>query len=219
MKNQEFDFSVDILQALLWRWNNAPNLTSLLMSKQTWYDENQTDFWNDWFTNVFDLTTANDFGCAVWAIILKIPLAVIAPPDYLTKPVWGFGTHHKNFNRGNFAIQKQTTLPLTLAQKRLVLQLRFLQLITRGTVTEINRDIATIFARNGFGSVYVLDGLDMTCDYVFTFVIPSALNFVLLNYDILPRPAGVKLNIRTTVRSTFGFGSAHMNFNRGNFGE
>ena len=148
-----------------------------MQQKQDWYDENQTAFWSDWFTNVFDLTTANDFGCAVWAVILNIPLAVIQPPDYLTKPVWGFGTFHKNFNRGNFAVQKQSAIVLTLAQKRLVLQLRFAQLISRGTAPQTNSIIQQIFTRNGYGQVYVLDGLDMTINYVFTFAIPSALNF------------------------------------------
>lgn len=218
MKNQEFDFSVDILSALLWRHNAACNLISLLESKQAWYDENQTAFWNDWFTNVFNLLTANDFGCAVWSLVLGLPLGIFVPPDYLTKPVFGFGPYRNNFTRGNFANQAQNVIPLTLQQKRLVLRLRWAQLVAPGaSVTWTNQIINYIFTTAGFGKVYVLDGLNMTCTYVFTFVIPSALQIVLSNYDILPRPDGVKVLILTTVRPTFGFGSPHQNFNRGNF--
>lgn len=216
MKNQAFDFSVDVLAALLWRHNEAVNLTSLLEQKQSWYDANQEQFWNDWFTNVFDLRTANDFGCSVWAYILGIPLAVVQPAA--TRPTFGFGTYHRNFTRGNFAPVKQFVVPLSLEQKRLVLRLRYAQLISRGNVTDINRIVQYIFQDIALGSVYVLDGLDMTCVYVFTFAIPSGLLFILTNYDILPRPAAVLLTIRTTVRATFGFGSYHVNFTRGNFG-
>ena len=216
MKNQSFDFSVNVLQALLWQYNTAPALTALLESKQAWYDANQTAFWQDWITNVFDLTTANDFGCSVWAIILGVPLSVVLPPT--TKPTWGFGTYHRNFNRGTFGKSGPQVIPLTLTQKRLVLQLRYIQLISRGTVPQINALVQEVFTRNGYGQVYVLDGLNMTGEYVFTFAIPSAVKFVLQYYDLLPRPDGVRIKIVSTVRDTWGFGTYHRNFNRGNFG-
>jgi hypothetical protein len=216
MKNQAFDFSVDLLSALLWRHNEADHLTSLLQQKQNWYDDNQEGFWNDWFTDVFDLKTANSFGCAVWAVILGVPLAVILPPA--TRPTFGFGAFHRNFTRGNFAPVSQNVLPLSLPQQRLVLRLRYAQLISRGNVTDTNRILKYIFNENGYGNVYVLDGLNMKCTYVFTFAIPSALQFVLTNYDILPRPAGVGIQFVVTTRGVFGFGAPHRNFTRGNFG-
>jgi hypothetical protein len=86
---QDFDFSVDLLRALLWQDNSAPILTSLLTQKQDWYDENVTQFWEDWIANVFDVRTANEFGLAVWAIILGVPTTVILPPT--TKKNFGFG--------------------------------------------------------------------------------------------------------------------------------
>jgi hypothetical protein len=217
VKNQEFDFSVDVLQALLWQYNDASALQSLLESKQAWYDANQTGFWNDWFTNVFDLTTANDFGCSVWALILGVPLSVILPPDTTTKRIWGFGPYRKNFSNSNFANQKQAVIPLTLPQKRLVLQLRYIQLISRGIVPETNARVQRVFTQAGLGKVYVLDGLNMTMDYVFAFVLPSAVSFVLTSYDLLPRPAGVGIRFIESVRPTFGFGAFHKNFNNGNF--
>jgi hypothetical protein len=70
---QSFDFSVNLLQALIWRYNKVERLLALLQSKQDWFDTNQEGFWSDWFNNVFNLDTANEFGCNVWAIILGIP--------------------------------------------------------------------------------------------------------------------------------------------------
>lgn len=189
MRNQLFDFSTNALQALIWQYDNTTALRDLLTEKQAWYDVNQTQFWNDWITNVFDLRTANDFGCAVWAIILQIPLSIVQ--SGVSRDAWGFGQYHTNFTRGNFGKDAQQVLPLTLEQKRLVLQLRYFQLITRGTVPEINAFMKRIFA--ALGPVYVQDNLDMTMTYQFGFVIPSSLQFILRFYDLLPRPAGVSV--------------------------
>lgn len=214
MRVQAFDFSVDLLRALLWQYNDAVRLQSLLEQKQAWYDSQYSEFWENWSRDVFDLRTANDFGLSVWAVILNIPLTITTagPPS---ADIWGFGPFRKNFNRGNFA-PSTSGIRLTTEQKRLVLRLRYFQLVTRGAVPEINEFLASVFA--AFGDVYVLDGLNMTMDYVFTFAPPSQLRFVLQTYDVLPRPAAVGVNYVVLVRDTFGFGPFHRNFNRGTFG-
>jgi hypothetical protein len=214
MRIQAFDYSIDLLQAILWQYNDAVKLQSILEQKQTWYDEQYSEFWEDWYRDVFDLRTANDFGLSVWAILLNVPLTITSgqtpAPD-----LWGFGPFRRNFNRGNFA-PSSSGIKLTTAQKRLVLQLRYFQLITRGAIPEINRFLSYVFA--DYGQVYILDGLDMSIDYVFTFLPPSQLRFVLESFDVLPRPAAVGVNYVVLVRDTFGFGPFHFNFNRGNFG-
>jgi len=213
MRIQALDFNVNLLQALLWQYNEALRLQSLLEQKQAWYDENQTEFWESWYRDVFDLRTANDFGLAVWAVILNIPLTITSGGVASTR-LWGFGQYRRNFNRGNFA-PSTSGIRLTTAQKRLVLQLRYYQLVTRGDIPDINRFLNYVFA--GYGKVYAVDGLTMTMSYVFTFAIPSSLRFVLENYDVLPRPAGVGVNYVELIRDVFGFGPVHLNFNRGGF--
>ena len=63
MNIQGFDFTVDVLQSILWQYNQSTNLLSLLNYKQSWLDENQTKFWfnpdttdagdqNGWYQNV-----------------------------------------------------------------------------------------------------------------------------------------------------------------------
>ena len=84
MKIESYDFSVNLMRALLWQYNDAENLQSVLQQKQDWYTINQTEFWQDWYDNVFNLLTANQFGLNVWAIILGLPLNVtLAPSDGL----------------------------------------------------------------------------------------------------------------------------------------
>lgn len=214
MNIQAFDFSVNLLRALLWQYNDASRLESLLTQKQAWYDGAQQDFWDDWVRDVFDLRTANAFGLSVWAIILDVPLNTGAGTDDPGKPIFGFAPDDMNFDNGNFALWGNT--PLTVAQQRLLLRLRYFQLTTRGAVPEINAFMKTLFA--DLGSVYVTDNLDMTARYVFGFSIPEALDVIFSSFDLLPRPAGVRVDYLTLADGIgWGFGQYHLNFSNGNF--
>ena len=213
---QAFDFSVNLLQAILWQYTNAPNLLSILESEQTWYDVNQTEFWTNWYDDVFNLKTANTFGLNVWAYILNQPIFVTNGPSPLTKPAWGFGSHRKNFNRGNFSSTTGSTYQLPDESARILLQLRYFQLTSAGCVPEINRMLKYVFA--DYGQVYLEDRLDMTQHYVFRFVPDSNLSYLLNNFDILPRPAGVKSSYYVSAIPRWGFGPYNANFTRGNFG-
>lgn len=86
---RQFSFDVDLLRPLLWQYDGAPRLKTILQAENAWYAENHTQFWEDWQRDVFDLTTANDFGCAVWARILGMPL--IAAQTSSTVDRFGFG--------------------------------------------------------------------------------------------------------------------------------
>lgn len=187
MSTQAFDLSVDLLQCLLWQYNEATALQTLIDRKQKWFDNVQQKFWTDWVSDVFDLTTANDFGLAVWAAILDVPLIVV-PSDQLSKPLFGFGSlGNVGFSQGNFAASQMLS-SLTTEQRRLVLRMRYFQLTTRGSVPEVNAFLALVF---GEDVVYVEDLGDMKIRYVFTQRPSSAVELILSEFDVLPRPAGV----------------------------
>lgn len=219
MRIQEFDFNVDLLRAILWQYNGAESIQSLLTSKKEWYEINQTEFWTDWEKDVFDLDTANDFGLAVWAIILELPLFVELFPDDPDKPIWGFDTpdplQWKNFENGNFTSETTGAFVLTVEERRLVLQLRYFQLITRCATPEINENLARIF--EPLGSIYVLDNLNMTITYVFDFTPADSLLNVLKAFDLLPRAAGVGIEYVFLNETIWGFGQYNKNFNNGTF--
>ncbi len=216
MKIQSFDFSVDLLQALLWQYNEADNLSGLLELKQAWYQKTHTQFWEKWITDVFDLRTANDFGLSVWSTILGVPLSVMVGPTKPGSPVFGFGASNRNFGRGSFGSKSSSTVRLTLEQKRIVLRLRYFQLVSRGTIPEINQFLKTLLGNQG--RVYVLDSNDMThVIYVFSYQPNPGLTFVLDHYDLLPRPAGVGVRRIIVTRPSFGFGEHNKNFSHGTF--
>jgi hypothetical protein len=213
---QEFDFSTNLLKALLWEHNKAEVLESLIRQKQTWVDTNQRDFWSAWFRDVFNVDTANDFGLSIWGRILGVALSSTIESSR-DKEAFGFGTNHKNFNNGNFARGQTGEQSLTTEQRRLVIKLRYFQLTSRGAVPEINEFLYALFGDQG--TVYVIDSLDMTyATYFFNFEPDSQLRFILEKFDLLPRPAGVGVRYIVQVKPSFGFGVEHLNFENGSFG-
>lgn len=214
---EALDFSVDLTKSLLWQYQNAPNLQSLVNQKNAWYAENETEYWEDWYNDVFNLKTANDFGLSVWSIILGQPTYINNQPSPKNYPAWGFGQYHKNFTQGNFASNNGNTYKLPKEVARIVLQLRYFQLVSSGTVPETNRMLSYVF--QDYGAAWLEDGLNMTQRYYFSFPLSSDLLLALRSFDILPRPAGVKSEIYQGAIPYFGFGPYHANFTRGNFGE
>lgn len=209
---QELDFSVDLLRAILWQYNDAARLQSVLAQKSDWYVEHHTTYWTDWTVDVFDLTTANDFGLSVWGIILGVPLS-FGLPGTAGRDVFGFGANNLNFENGNFGRDDAGVAGLTTEQKRLVLRLRYFQLVSDGSVPHTNYVLQKVF-----GTGYVLDPQDMTATYVFPTALPSAVLAVLQEFDLLPRPAGVGINVLINPAEVFGFDPYYLNFENGGFG-
>ena len=214
MKIQAFDFSINVLRALLWRHNNAEDLEALLQNKQDELDRLNNDFWNDWIVDVFDLRTANDFGLSVWSIILNLPLSIESEGPATDNSNWGFGEFRFNFNNGNFT-NHLNTITLDTEQARLLLRLRYYNLIIRPTVTQINAVLLELFGDQG--NAFVIDGLNMTQRYIFQFQLDPKIQLYFNRFDILPRPSTVGSDFFILANIAWGFGEFRRNFNNENF--
>lgn len=214
MNIQEFDYSVNLLQSIIWQYDKASNLISLVTQKQNWYNTNQTQFWTNWYNNVFNLQTANSFGLSVWSYILNLPLFFLSSPEPLDKPLWGFNkivgswptleNTYLNFGLlpasttkgGNFST-RGVVITLTEEEQRFALRLRYYQLSNRGDVTDVNKFLNYLIMTSTIGwsgTIYMLDNLNMTITYHFTASsFPPNLFLVLQQFDLLPRPAGVQI--------------------------
>ncbi len=219
MKIQEFDYSIDLLRSLLWRHNEAVNLQALIQNKNNALDDLNKDFWESWVEDIFNLDTANRFGLSVWSIILNIPLSIAPETPANNNGNFGFGQYRKNFNNGNFT-DAVNDIILSLEQARIVLKLRYYQLVARGTIPECTKIVTDVFG--DLGTVTAFDNYNMTMAYVFAFEIPAPLRLILNKYDLLPRPSGVKVIYNEIPNNkpngNFGFGSNRINFNNSNFG-
>lgn len=213
MKIQNFDYSVNLLSVILWQYNGAKNLQQIIQNDQNFYNENHVQFWQDWYTNVFNLQTANDFGLFVWSIILNIPVQATSTIP-VTQDVFGFGQFNKNFNNGNF-YDDGSSSGFTTEERRLILKLRYYQLVANGAIPNTNKFLN--FAFQGFGNVYIVDNLDMTISCFFQFDISYQLLNFIKQYDLISRCAGVRIKFFSTLQDTFGFGQYRKNFNNGNF--
>ena len=209
---QQFDYNVNLLQSLLWQQTEAVNLQGILTAKQAWYDANQTAFWQDWYTNVFNVDTANQFGLSVWGIILDIPLYIANPPS--NNPRFGFAPEDVNFSFGNLEPEGGLNYQLPLETQRRAIKLRYAQLVSSGCVPEINRALKYVFSDLGAASLY--DYGNMTQRYIFNFPLTYDLLYLFNNFDILPRPSGVRSVYYDATIQYFGFAPEDTNFYNGN---
>lgn len=185
------DPTIDLKQCLLWQYQNSANLKSLILSKEQWYQTHHAQFWQDWYDNVFNIDTANDFGLSVWGQILDFSRSVKAKDGSL---------HY-----------------LTTEQYRLVLKGQMLRFGMGATAPEINKWLSLVFA--GKGQVYCLDSYDMSAiPFVFRSEPSDEIKWLVGNIDFFPRPAGVGYQVRIIPNDVFGFnGSGLQPFNQGVF--
>jgi len=193
MNIQTFDFSINLMRNVLWQYDSAERLIAWIQNKQYFLDENHETFWNNWIADVFNIDSSNEFGLAVWAIILDVPLLINEPIVNPNKEGWGFGEFRENFNNGNFNISGTGAQFLSVEQRRLVLKMRYQYLVSSGTVPEINQILVNAFG--ALGDVWVIDNQDMTIVYNFDFVIPPWVEFVMENLNVVPTPSGVSHTI------------------------
>lgn len=88
-----------ITRALRWQQNKAPRITSVITQKDQWYYRYNTQFWQQWGEDIFNLHTANPFGLVVWCIILGLPLDI-----FNFEPItnaWAYGRRRGNYMDGD----------------------------------------------------------------------------------------------------------------------
>lgn len=185
------DPTIDLKQCLLWQYQNSEKLKSLILAKEKWLAGHQAQFWQDWYDNVFNIDTANDFGLSVWGQILDFSRNVTAKDGSL---------HY-----------------LTTEQYRMILKGQMLRFGMGASAPEINKWLSVVFA--GQGACYCVDTYDMTAiPFVFRSEPSDEIKWLLGNIDFFPRPAGVGYQVRIIPPDVFGFnGSGLRPFNQGVF--
>lgn len=181
---------IDLKQCLLWQYQNSAKLKSLILSKEAWYSANQAQFWQDWYDNIFNIDTANDFGLSVWGEIL-------------------------DFSR-NVKTRTGEAHYLTTDQYRMVLKGQMLRFGMGVSAPEVNEWLSVVF--KGV-TAHCVDTYDMTAIPFVCRSTPSPeITWLLSNVDFLVRPAGVGYKVLIVPNDVFGFnGSGLKPFNQGVF--
>jgi hypothetical protein len=171
-------------------WANSPIMLALIGSFAAAVDQTQNiDNFYDWLWNV---DAAQNYGLDVWGRIVGVGrvLPVSTQTTYLGFAQMGppgaaeFGQapfYSGQTITGNYALQDD--------QFRTVIFAKALANICDGTIQGLNAILQLLFP--GRGPCYVADGLNMTMQYVFGFVLTPVETSIVLNSGVLPRPAGV----------------------------
>ena len=169
--------AVNLLDCILWQYNKAEKLKALIQECQDEFDGNVEDFWNDFYTNIFNIDTANNFGLTVWGILLGVER-----PTYTD----GTGTHYYSDD-----------------MYRLFLKSRILMFQMDGSVYQINRYVNYLLPDK---PIYVIDNYDMTMSINYYYSPTPEEWQVLNNPDFFPRPSGVMIQFKSLdPTEIFGF--------------
>lgn len=188
--NKRIKLAPDLLANVTWQYDSAPNLKGLVTKKQDWYATNWGNFWNNWQASVFDLKTANRFGCVVWSIILDVPSELVFNPQAGQTPPFGFGGGRENFYEANF-FGSADSVTLTLEEARKLLRVRYYAQTMSTTIVNINGMLKDVFGEDGGAYIEQTGGGAATPPFGFgpyrqNFCTPSNFNPSLIFVNVVP---------------------------------
>lgn len=180
--NDIFVFDTNLIQNVIWQYENAENLKGLISQKEDWYNENLKQFWEKIVTDFLNINTANDWGLNLWGQVLQISRTI-------------------NVNGVLTNISTELYRRLVLGKLSLIKM--------NGTVPEINRYLNFIFkdykSENSLGAI-VRDNYDMSITYILNFEPTEEELALIYSRTFLPMPAGVQDKIYILEeKNIFGF--------------
>ena len=179
MKTANYNYQQDLSKIILWQYDDAEKLKSLVGKEQEFMDEAITQFWHDFNVNIFNLATCNTFGLELWGKLLGI-----ARPTYT--PLGGTPTEYSD------------------QQYRKVLQARIYLLTFDGSICALNNFFKMIFPEY---PVIITDNYDMTVTIGFVQEPSNDYKVLFRDENFLPRPSGVEyfMDWQTDYTKVFGF--------------
>lgn len=172
----------NLIQDVIWQYENAENLKSLITQKQDWYNTNLNEFWNKVVDDFLNIQTATDWGLNLWGQILQVS---------------------RIYNVNGV----QTTLSTEFFRKLILGKLQLIK--SDGTPPKINQYLNFIFSDHRTETslaAYVQDNLDMSVYYVLNFEPTEEELALIYSREFLPTPAGVEDKIYLLDQTViFGF--------------
>lgn len=179
------------------------------------------EFTDEFITKVWDLTTNETFGLDIWGKIVGIGRYITAPIDSdsfgFSEADNGASDYPLPFNDSPFyaGVQETTSVRLADDAYRTLILCKAFSNISIATIPDINKFLRMLFA--GRGRAYCVNYRDMTIGITFEFALAPYEESILTNYDVVPVPSGVQLNISQIVPPYFGFAADAYPFNDGTF--
>jgi hypothetical protein len=180
--HEVFNFDANLIENIIWQYDNAEKLKSLILSKNEWYSENLNAFWGTIVSDFLNIQTATDWGLNLWGNILQVS---------------------RTYNVNGVI----TTLSTELYRRLILGKMQLIR--SNGTVPEINKYLNFIFSTHATTTSFaatVRDNLDMSVVYVLNFEPTDEELALIYSRTFLPTPAGVEDKIYLLdQKKIFGF--------------
>lgn len=180
-------------QTILSQYANSPTIMALISAVNQWFDP--MNLIDDWYQNVWDVSTAVGYGLDVWGRIVGVQRVLqVAAGKY-----WGYAEattlSADPYGQSPFYRGEQLTSNYALSDQafRLLIMAKAAANITDGSIPSLNAILMALFP--GRGHAWVSDGLNMTMTYNFAFT-PSLTPVeiaIVQQSGVLPRPTGVAM--------------------------
>lgn len=175
------------------QYANSDIITTLIGNMDAYLD--QTANLDLFYDNIFNVATAVGYGLDVWGKIVDVSRILDVP---LGSAYFGFEEAQPGsnpFNTQAFFSGQQLTNNFILSDSayRVLIYAKALANICDGSIPAMNQILLRLFPNRG--NAYVVDGLDMTMQYVFQFALTQVELAIVAQSGALPKPTGVSLTI------------------------
>jgi hypothetical protein len=177
------------------QYANSPIIVGLVAAFDAWIDETQN--LDSFYDDIWNVATAQGYGLDVWGRIVGVQRVVtIQQGQY-----FGFNEQQptvQDFGPGGIGpfytgVAATTAYSLSDQTFRTLIYAKAMANISNGSVASINSILRTLFV--GRGNCYVVDGLNMTMEYVFRFQLLPVELAIVEQSGVLPKPLGVASSI------------------------
>lgn len=175
-------------------YGQSPTIQALISIFNQWIDPgaNIDQFYND----IWNIDTATGYGLDVWGRIVGVGRVL-----KITTAAGFFGFDEAGnvsanpFNSAPFYSGQQINSNFIVADDgfRVLILAKALANICNGAIPAINQILLLLFPNRG--NCYVVDGLNMTMQYVFTFALTPVEAAIVSQSGILPRMTGVSSTV------------------------
>ena len=178
------------------QYANSGIITTLIGNFQQYID--QTRNMDLLYDNIWNILTANGYGLDVWGRIVGVQRVV----QIQTSKFFGFDEMGTTFiepfgpgGQGPFYSGVPATTNFQLADQsfRTLIIAKAMANLSNGSSASINAILRSLFP--GRGNCYVVDGLNMTMQYVFKFPLAKVEFAIVSTSGVLPKPTGVSASI------------------------
>ncbi len=180
------------------------------------------EFTETFIRDVWDISTNLTYGLDVWGKIVGVSRYIRAD---IENNSFGFSeadsgdinNYPSPFNDEPFyaGVQETETVRLADDAYRTLVLCKAFSNISVATIPQINKFLTILF--NGRGAAFSVDYGNMVLGITCTFYLAPFEKSILENFDVLPIPSGVMVEVREVVPPYFGYADDAYPFNDGTF--